>query len=204
MDEPALIRDARSGDLRAFNTLVLAYQSRAFNLAYRIMGEPEGAADATQQAMLSAFRGLRQFRGGSFRAWLMRIVTNACYDELRRHRRRPELSLEGMAEQDDADDGTDRLSIMMGPDDPEALSDRRELARAIQRCLDRLPTEFRIVAVLVDVQGHSYEEAAAIAGAQLGTVKSRLARARARLRDCLREHGELLPSAYRLEDEGIR
>ena len=88
MDEPALIQSAQRGDLDAFNTLVLTYQDNLSNTALRILGDEELAADATQEAFLSAFRSITSFRGGSFKAWLLRTVTNACYDELRRRKRR--------------------------------------------------------------------------------------------------------------------
>ena len=94
MDEIALITDARQGDLDAFNRLVLAYQDRVYSQAYRLLNDPHGADDATQEAFISAYKNLRSFRGGSFRAWLLRIVTNACYDELRSRNRKPTTSLE--------------------------------------------------------------------------------------------------------------
>ena len=94
MDEPALIKEAQRGDLDSFNTLVLSYQDMLFNTALRIMGDEDAAADATQEAFLSAFRAIKSFRGGSFKAWLLRTVTNACYDELRRQKRRPTTPLE--------------------------------------------------------------------------------------------------------------
>ena len=94
MDEPALIQSAQRGDVDAFNTLVLTYQDNLFNTALRILGDEELAADATQEAFLSAFRSITSFRGGSFKAWLLRTVTNACYDELRRRKRRPTTPLE--------------------------------------------------------------------------------------------------------------
>ncbi len=204
MDEPALIREAQRGDLDSFNGLVLAYQSQVYNLAYRIMGETDAAADATQEAFVSAFRNLRGYRGGSFRGWLLRIVTNACYDEVRRRKRRPESSLEAMTDLDlePEDEGAARFDSQ--PELPETAAERAELGRAIQDCLDRLPLEFRVVAVLADVQGYDYQEVAAAVGKPLGTVKSRLARARLRLRDCLERSRELLPSAFRLEGETVR
>jgi RNA polymerase sigma-70 factor (ECF subfamily) len=192
VDEPALIREAQRGELEAFNRLVLAYQSLAFNVALRIMGEEASAADATQEAFISAFRALRRYRGGSFRAWLLRIVTNACYDELRRRKRRPATSIDAM------EDVQAEFSLRSPDESPEQAAERSELAQAIQDCLMLLVPEFRTVAVLVDVQGFNYQEAAAAIGKPLGTVKSRLARARARLRDCLKGHGELLPASYRL------
>lgn len=201
MDEEALLRSARQGDLEAFNRLVIEYQSRVYNLAYRILGETDAAADAAQEAFISAYRNLRGFRGGSFRAWLLRIATNACYDELRRRKRRPVAPLED-GEQADPDERAAGAEVMADAQDgPERAAERAELARAIQGCLEGLPDDFRVVAVLADVQGYDYAEIAAVVGTPLGTVKSRLARARLRLRDCLQRYRELLPTAYRLQDE---
>ncbi len=197
MDEKALIQGAKSGDLDSFNRLVLNYQGLAFNVALRIMGDEASAADATQEAFISAYRGLKRYRGGSFRAWLLRIVTNACYDELRRRKRRPAVSLEEMAEQEGA------LPVASPGGGPEAAAQRTELVRAIEDCLLGLSPEFRTVAVLVDVQGFDYQEVAETIGKPLGTVKSRLARARAKLRECLKEYGELLPSSFRLQNEMV-
>lgn len=200
MDEAGLIRDAQLGDLNAFNTLVLTHQSVAYNLAYRILGDPAPAADATQEAFLSAFRHLRAYRGGSFRAWILRIVTNASYDELRRQKRRPAVSLDGMGSDDpDAPEEGAEFLAPSSEEGPEQVAERNELAEALQDCLKGLPVEFRTVAVLVDVQGFDYAEAAAVVQTPVGTIKSRLARARARLRECLEAHRELLPSRFRLE-----
>jgi RNA polymerase sigma-70 factor (ECF subfamily) len=201
MDEAELLRQAQRGDLDAFNSVVLAHQTRAYNVALRVLGDGAAAADATQEAFISAYRSLRSYRGGSFRAWLLRIVTNACYDELRRRKRRPATSLEDLAPE--TEDGEPEVEAWLATqaDGPERLSERTELVAAIQDCLDRLPDEFRVVAVLADVQGCGYDEVAQAIGKPLGTVKSRLARARARLRDCLQRHGELLPAAFRLQGE---
>jgi RNA polymerase sigma factor (sigma-70 family) len=198
VDEAALIREARSGDLDSFNRLVLAHQDRAFNLAYRILGDPDSASDATQEAFLSAYRNLKAYRGGSFRAWILRIVTNACYDELRRQKRRPSVSLEEMGDgHDDSEpDPWDRLGA--GGTTPEDSVLEAERRRAIEACLAALPVEFRTVAILADVQGYPYDEVAAVIGAPLGTVKSRLARARARLRECLDRSAELFGPSKRL------
>lgn len=201
MDEPTLIAAARRGDLDSFNRLVLAYQSQVFNCAYRILGETEAAADAAQEAFIAAFRGLRGFRGGSFRGWLLRIVTNACYDELRRRQRRPTTSLDAVAEAEIGPETSIPTSVNTGGGTPESALERAELARAIQDCLQRLPPDFRVVVVLVDVQGLDYREVAKVIGKPLGTVKSRLARARLRLRDCLQRFRELLPTTLRLEEE---
>ena len=193
MDEPTLIRDAQRGDLNAFNRLVLEYQSLAFNVAYRVMGEEPAAADATQEAFLSAYKHLDSYRGGSFRGWLLRIVTNACYDELRRRKRRPQTSLDELAEANES------FVFLRSPDEgPEKAQQSLEMVRAIEDCLRALPEEQRITAVLGDVEGLDYQEIAGITGVSLGTVKSRMSRARAKLRDCLQGVKELLPASYRL------
>jgi RNA polymerase sigma-70 factor (ECF subfamily) len=200
MDEPALIRDAQRGDVNAFNRLVLAYQSLAYNVAYRILGESEAAADATQDAFLSAYRHLDSYRGGSFRGWLMRIVTNACYDELRRRKRRPSVSLEDLLTSPDGTETESEAVLAAGDETPEERAQRRELAGALERCLSDLPDDMRVAVVLCDVQGFDYAEIADATGVALGTVKSRLSRARSRLRDCLQGVRELLPALYRLGD----
>ncbi len=201
VDEPELIRYAQQGDLDAFNRLIQAYERQVFNLAWRIMGDSDSAADATQEAFISAYKSVGRFRGGSFRSWILRIVTNACYDELRRRKRRPAGSLEKLFDEMGVPEPDDPGDLIHKPEDPEAATERAELSSAIQDCLNRLPDDFRVVAVLADVQGYEYTEVAQVIGIPLGTVKSRLARARARLRECLQRHRELLPSTYRLEDE---
>jgi RNA polymerase sigma factor (sigma-70 family) len=193
MDEEALIASARKGDTRAFNQLVLLYQGMAYNVAYRILGDADAAADATQDAFLSAFKAIRQFRGGSFKAWILRIVTNSCYDQLRSKQRRPAESL------DDLNVEEDHLRLLRDPSEqPDEYVERQQLNQALEAGIRRLPAEQRIVLVLSDVQGLDYQEIAAATGLSLGTVKSRLSRGRARLRDLLLERRELLPARYRL------
>jgi RNA polymerase sigma-70 factor (ECF subfamily) len=199
MDEFALIQSAQGGDMDAFNTLVLAYQDSVFNTALRILGDDDLAADASQEAFLSAFRSLRSFRGGSFKAWLMRTVTNASYDELRRKKRRPTTPLE--PETGDGEE-IDSPRWLADPSmSPEQRAEAEELQHAIQHCLEALPTDFRIVVVLADIQGLDYLEVASAVRVPLGTIKSRLARARLRLRECLQGFRELLPAAFRLQEE---
>jgi RNA polymerase sigma-70 factor, ECF subfamily len=198
MDEPALIHDAQNGDLDAFNRLVLAYQDTLFNTALRILGDDARAADATQEAFISAFRSITSFRGGSFKAWLMRTVTNACYDDLRRQKRRPTVPLEPANDDDEEVESPRWLADTSMS--PEQKFEADELEHAIQHCLDALPTDFRSVVVLADIQGMDYSEVAQAARVPLGTIKSRLARARLRLRECLQDFWELLPATFRLED----
>ena len=199
MDEPALITSAQRGDLDSFNTLVLNYQDIVFNTALRILGDEDQAADASQEAFISAFRAISSYRGGSFKAWLLRTVTNACYDEIRRQKRRPSTPLEPETEDGDEMDSPRWMA------DPSLTPDQQleadELEHAIQHCLDALPTEFRSVVVMADIEGLDYTEVAKAVRVPLGTIKSRLARARLRLRECLQGFTELLPSAFRLNSE---
>ncbi len=195
MDEEALIASAQKGDVRAFNQLVMLYQSMAYNVAYRILGNSEAAADATQDAFISAYKAIGKFRGGSFKAWILRITTNACYDLLRRKKRRPTESM------DDLPVERDHIRYLHDPaEKPDELVERQELNRLLQQAIESLPEDQRMVLVLSDVQGLSYQEISDVVGVALGTVKSRLSRGRAKLRDYLLERGELLPARYRLRD----
>lgn len=199
MDEAALIREAQEGNVNAYNTLVLHFQDQAFGVAYRIMGDADSAADATQEAFISAYNAIGRFRGGSFKAWLLRIVTNACYDELRRRKRRPNASLDALYVEEEAP----VEPLVYQAENPETYAQRKDLQSAILACLQNLPEDQRTVTVLSDIEGFSYEEIAQIAGIAIGTVKSRLSRSRQRMRDCLQGFRELLPVEYRLSDESV-
>lgn len=201
MEEEALIRMAQEGDLTAFNRLVGAYQNQVYNLALRIMGDPLAADDAAQESFISAHRALKRFRGGSFRSWLLRIVTNKCYDELRKRKRHPTLSLETINPLDEPEQQDASGFLQSDAMSPEESAAQSELAKAIEECLQGLPIEFRTVAILIDVQGYDYREASEVADVPLGTVKSRLARARIKLQECLQGYRELLPGRFRLGDE---
>jgi RNA polymerase sigma factor (sigma-70 family) len=191
MNEQDLISRSQAGDLQAFNDLVELYQRWVFNLALRMLGSAETAEDATQDTFVSAYRAIARFRGGSFKAWVFKIAANSCRDKMRSARRASVTSLDNLiAEAGDfiADDDTES---------PEDYAERRELGRLLADSLARLPEDQRLVVMLSDVQGLSYEEIAQVTGASLGTVKSRLNRARSRLRDLLRQRGELLPFEFR-------
>jgi RNA polymerase sigma-70 factor (ECF subfamily) len=196
VNERALIAAAKSGDTGSFNQLVSHYQDMVYNVAYRILGDTEAAADASQETFLSAYQAVGKFKGGSFKAWLLRIATNACYDQLRVHKRRPTSSLEAIYTDSDPSS-----HFVNGRETPEEHALRSELGKVIQQGITTLPPDQRSTLVLSDVQGMSYAEIADATGASIGTVKSRLSRARARLRDHLLEQGELLPARYRLSDD---
>jgi len=191
MNEQTLIHSAQCGDLEAFNELVLLYQDFLFRIAVNILGNEDSAADATQQAFLSAFRNLRVFRGGSLRSWLSRIVVNACYDELRRGSRSKNVPLQIYNEEDE-EMGPALWLADPGPS-PEALLETAELLDTIKACLQAMPEHYRLVVLLVDMEGLSYEEAANALDVPTGTIKSRLARARNSLRMSLQRYPDLIP-----------
>lgn len=195
-NEEALVKQAQAGDLQAFNQLVYHHQSITYNVAHRILNDPDAAADATQDAFLSAYKALDSFRGGSFKAWILRIVTNACYDQLRRKKRRPTSSLDALLVGPGAHE-----AFVDHTENPESHTLRQDLGRVIQAGLQTLPEDQRTTVVLADIEGLHYKEIAEITGVELGTVKSRLSRGRSRLRDFLRQEEELLPHRYRLRGE---
>ncbi len=184
--EESWISAAQRGDLDAFNRLVDRHQLVAYNVALRTLHNAEDAADATQDAFLSAFRAIASFRGSSFRAWLLRIVLNACYDARRRSMRRPTTSMDALVEEGgELPWGDERAP------DPEAMSLSRETRTTIEAALGALPEDQRLTIILVDIQGLGYEEAAHALDCPIGTVRSRLARGRARMRDELLASGNL-------------
>ena len=191
-DEQELIGRSQQGDLTAFNELVERYQGQVFNLALRMLGSEASAADAAQETFISAYRAMKGFRGGSFRSWILRIAANATRDLIRAAKSRKADSLEAL----ELESGSLPPSR---EESPEEYALRAELAAEIQRSMDLLPQDQRLALVLIDIQGFSYEEAAQVTGVSLGTVKSRLSRARHEMRDLLRARSELLPNQFRLK-----
>ena len=190
---PDLVRRAQRGEIAAFNMLVIRHQNAAYSLALRFLRTREAAEDVTQEAFVRAWRAIDTFRGERFRSWLLRIVANAARDELRRRKRRPQRSL------DETWDDSDMASIdPVEPDPgPQERAEQAELRGVLERALAELPEDWRMVVLLSDVHGMSYEEIADAVDAPLGTVKSRLSRARGRLRQLLIESGELPGLAQR-------
>lgn len=189
-EDAELVSRSQQGDLGAFNLIVERYRSQVFNLVTRMLGSRASGEDVTQEAFISAYRGIGRFRGGSLRAWLLRIASNASRDVIRASRRRPGQSLDESLE-------NPSFQVRTHDESPEEHTLRGELGALIQRAILSLPKDQRVTLVLIDAQGQSYEEAAEITGASLGTVKSRLSRARARVREYLGQRPELLPSQFR-------
>lgn len=191
MEEQELISRSQASDIEAFNQLVERYQRLVYNLALRMLGNAETAEDAAQDTFLSAYKAIGKFRGGSFKAWILRIAANVCHDKMRAARRARVASLDDLMEE---------LGDFIADNDAESPEDytlRRELGRFINEGLTHLPEDQRLVVILCDIQGLSYEEISEATNSSLGTVKSRLNRGRARLRDFFLQRRELLPAEYR-------
>jgi RNA polymerase sigma-70 factor, ECF subfamily len=175
---------ASNGDLDAFNQLVLSYQNMAYNHAYALLGDPASADDATQESFIKAFQNLGRFRGGSFRAWLLRIVTNTSYDLLRQSKRRHIQPL--FPENEDGDE-VESPSWLVDPSaSVQAVVEQMEDSTRLYQALDELPEVYRSVITLVDLYELDYGEAAMVLKVPLGTVKSRLARARLQMQQKLK------------------
>lgn len=188
LPETALIRAAQAGDSRAFDRLVQAHYRAAYNTAYRMLGTPGRASDATQAAFVRAYEAMSSFRGdASFSTWLYRIVMNVCLDELRRQKGEP-VSL---TDEDDDGEPAGEREVPDESDEPAETAQQRELQRLVHEALGRLPDDFRAVIVLYDLRGLSYQEIADTLSIPLGTVKSRLSRARRALKDEMMPHAEL-------------
>ena len=168
VDEQVLLDAARAGDVACFNALVARHQDAAYDLAYRLLGDAAAAARATEGALLTAYRALPAFRGGSFRVWLLGVVARACRNQRERRPRQP-----------DAPPGRPRA------DDTLAVHD--DLCQRVEAGIAGLPWEQRLVLVLSDVEGLGYGEIAQVTGASPAAVRLRLGSARAQLRDWL--HG---------------
>ena len=181
----ALVETALGGELDAFNRLVELHQDYLFGVAVRVVGDREAAADAVQEAFLSAYRNLSRFRGDSFRSWLTRIALNAATDVLRGRKRRPADPYPEW-EDDSWQPPTDES------DGPEQTAIARSRSRTIAAALGQITEDQRAAIVLYDVEGYDYHEIADMTGVSLGTVKSRIHRGRLALRDLLSDQIEHL------------
>jgi len=195
--ENSLINSAQDGDMEAFNTLALTYQDMLYRIALRIVHDECIAEDALQEAMIHAFRHIKSFRGGNFKSWLARVTVNASYDELRRGKRHLALPLEQFTSEGEEIESPEWMRDPTSG--PEERAEESELQRALQSCIRSLVPDYRLMVILVDMEGMSYEEAAHVAHVPVGTVKSRLARARMQLRKSLQTYQNLLPTFYQMD-----
>ena len=193
--EQTLIEQSRAGDLDSFNAIVETYQGQVYAVALRMVRDAAMAEDLAQETFISAYRNLNQYRGGSFKSWLLRIARNATLDALRKSQRRPAESLDENIVAFEAE-----LVSQEATPDEAALN--TELGDHIKDVMAGLHPDQRMALVLIDIEGFSYEEAAGTMAVSIGTVKSRLSRARGRMREALLADPELLPSRFRQVSEG--
>lgn len=187
--EKLLVKKSKAGDIDSFELLISSYDRKAYNIAFRMMGNEEDAKDMAQEAMLRVYRSIKDFKEqSSFSTWLYRIVTNVCLDELRRRKKEKTVSLDNTIE---TDSGEMRLEICSDRETPEDAYERLEQRQLIADAIKQLNEEYRSVIILRDVQGFSYEEMSFMLDCSLGTIKSRINRARNALKDKLRLSMEL-------------
>jgi RNA polymerase sigma-70 factor (ECF subfamily) len=185
-DDYALIRAFQNGEKAAFDTLVLRYQDRVFNLCIRFLGDYHEAEDTAQDVFVKVYNSLKKFRfESSFFTWLYRIAVNSCKNRVnslefrfRKSNTRTDIS-------DDALKGFERENMADPPSNPASELQNKEMMKILQKAINSLPSDQKAVVILRDIQGMSYEEITDITGFKLGTIKSRLSRARNSLREKL-------------------
>ena len=199
MEDKELVQATSQGDLTAFNELVLKYQKQVFNLARLILDNQDLAEDITQDTFILAFQKIHQFRGGSFRAWLLKIATNLCYDEIRAWKRNTFQALEPIDKEGEVNESPQWIK------DPQPLhqeeAEANDLREILENTLNELPYKYRIPLSLIDIQELDYREAASVMGIPVGTVKSRLARGRMQFRKILKEVDRIDPSKHKIVTE---
>jgi len=188
----------KKGKQDVFTQLLGRYEKKVYNLAYRMLSNREDARDITQEAFIKAYFALPNFRGDSaFSTWLYRIATNLCLDVLRQRKNKIAFSLDEPLQ---TEEGAVERQLPTCEEGPEEIVEQREFRRLVQQTIDTLPTEQRLVLVLREFQELTYEEISATLECSLGTVKSRLSRARSALRKKLLVSGEPFTSPYRLKE----
>jgi RNA polymerase sigma factor (sigma-70 family) len=199
MEDKELVQATSQGDLTAFNELVLKYQKQVFNLARLILDNQDLAEDITQDTFILAFQKIRQFRGGSFRAWLLKIATNLCYDEIRTWKRNTFQALEPIDKEGEVKESPQWIK------DPQPLhqeeAEANDLREILENTLNELPYKYRIPLSLIDIQELDYREAASVMGVPVGIVKSRLARGRMQFRKIWKEMDRIDHSKHKFVTE---
>ena len=181
MDETILIQKSQRGDMDAFEQLLLRYEKKVYTIAYKYMGNAEDASDLAQEALIKAYQSIGTFRGeSSFGTWIGRITANKCLDELRKRKKLQTTSLD---EELELEEGSVQKEIVSERDTPEQHTIRQETVHYVQQKLQQMKEEYRLVLVLRELEGHSYEDIADMLNCSLGTVKSRISRARNYLKE---------------------
>jgi len=193
-NERLLLKRAKKGDVDAFEQLIEKYQKKVYNIALKMLGNKEDAYDMSHEVFIRVYRSIDKFKEqASLSTWIYKITTNVCLDEIRRRKNRFTVSIDDDMELNDSK--VKRQIEYDGPS-PEIIVEENELREIINKSIQQLPEQYRVVTILRDIQGFSYEEIANILDVPQGTVKSRINRARAMLRDILYEKKELLNKNY--------
>lgn len=193
-NEQYLLEKAKAGDVAAFEELVGSYQKKMYNLAYRIVGNPEDAADMVQEALIRIFRSIAKFKEqSSFSTWIYRITTNVCLDELRRRKNKKEFSLD---QEIHGEDGDMKRQIKSDDISPDSAAEQEELREIVNSAINSLPEDQKVVISLRDIQGLTYSEISQVLDCPEGTVKSRINRARNALKNVLSHKRELFFEEY--------
>lgn len=190
LDMNTTIQAARGGDEWAFTYLINYYRGAAERVAQHILRTEEAAADAVQESLIKVHRAMPRFQDGNFRSWLLRIVTNTCYDHLRKEKRRTAVSLDELSEESD---GEITITSTIEANNPESAMLQDETMQGLLAAIEALPSWHKTVVLMIDVHGYDYAETAEILELPLGTIKSRLSRARSALRDDLLRAGIVPP-----------
>jgi RNA polymerase sigma-70 factor (ECF subfamily) len=198
-EESRIVQKVIKGDVNAFEKLVIEYEKSVYNIALRMTGNSEDASDMTQEAFIKAYNSLQSFRGDSkFSVWLYRIATNVCLDFLRSKSRKPTVSLSV----EDNEGEEVQLDVADESQSPELLLDRQMTRESVRRGLDTLSPEYRQILLLREIQGLSYDEISQALGLEVGTVKSRIFRARKKLCTFLLQDGNIPEFASSVRTEG--
>ncbi|ABW18750.1 RNA polymerase sigma factor [Alkaliphilus oremlandii] len=185
LQEASLIEQSKAGNIDSFEQLILAHQKKAFNIAYRILGNLEDANDVTQEALLKAYKGISKFNAkSSFSTWLYTIVTNTSMDFIRKNRKTIVTYLDREYE---TEEGSYKTQVYSDQETPEEILEKKEVQKLVNDAIEQLSDEHRKIIVLRDIQQFSYQEIAQILNCSEGTVKSRINRARNNLKILIKE-----------------
>jgi len=185
LQEASLIEQSKAGDIESFEKLIVTHQKKVFNIAYRVLGNLEDANDVTQEALIKAYRGIKNFNGkSSFSTWLYTIVNNACIDFMRKNRK---TNLTYLDREYETEESNYKIQVYSNGETPEELFEKKEVQRIVREAINRLSYEHRRIIVLRDIQQFTYQEIAEILNCSEGTVKSRISRARKNLKILIQE-----------------
>ncbi|HHX18524.1 MAG TPA: sigma-70 family RNA polymerase sigma factor [Clostridium sp.] len=192
--ESQLIKEAKSGNVEAFEELIKQNEKKVFNIAYKMMGNYDDANELAQEAFIKAYKSINKFKGDSlFSTWIYRITTNVCLDELRKRKNKKVISLNEHIKYNDEEIKPQVKDERPGP---EKIFEKKETKNLINQCIESLPADYKTVIILRDIEGFTYEEIAKIINCPEGTVKSRISRARKALRDIFKNKKELFNEEY--------